>query len=57
MHDDNEPLEQTPKGAHTPTKGFGAGACILPKEVIALQEEMNRAMECLLMSRSSLDAH
>ena len=57
MADDNEPPDQTPKGACTPTKGLGAGAAILPKEVFSLQEEMNRAMECLLTTRSSLDAH
>ena len=57
MPDNNEPLDQTPKGAHTPTKDLGAGTSILPKEVISLQEEMNRAMEHLLMARSSLDAH
>ena len=31
MPDDNEPLDQTPKGTYTPTKGLGAGAGILPK--------------------------
>ena len=55
MCDDNEPMDQTPKGAHTPTKGLGAGASILPKEVISLHEETKRAMECLLMTKSSLD--
>ena len=55
MPDDNELPDQTPKGTHRPTKGLGAGTGILPKEVNSLQEEMNRAMECLLMTRSSLD--
>ena len=57
MHDNNKPMDQTPKGAHTPTKGLGTGTGILPEEVISLQEEMNRDMEHLLMTRSSLAAH
>ena len=57
MPDNNGPPDQSPEGACPPTKGLGVGTGILPKEVISLQEEMNRAMECLLMNRSSLDAH
>ena len=57
MPNDNGPLDWTPKGNHTPTKGPGASTGILPKEVILLQEEMNRAMKYLIMTRLSLDIH
>ena len=57
MPDNNELSDQTPEEVHTPTKGLCADDGILPKEVISLQEEMNRAMECLHMTRSSLDTH
>ena len=40
-----------------PTKTPGADTGALPEEVILLQEEMNRTMGSLLMTRSSLDTH
>ena len=59
--DDTEPINQTPKvvcaPTTLPTKTPGADIGTLPKEVILLQEEMNRTMGCLLITRSSLDAH
>ena len=48
-----KPIDQ----AILPTKTPGADAGALPKEVILLQEEMNKAMGHLLMTRTSLDAH
>ena len=47
-----EPNDQTLLPTKTPEADAGA----LPKEVILLQEEMSRAMGCLLMTRASLDA-
>ena len=61
MPDITKPNEQTPKVVCTPatpparTPGADTGG--LPKNVILLQEEMNRTMGCLLMTRSSLDPH
>ena len=61
MPDDTEPINQTPEVVCTPTtpptKTPGTDMGVLPKEVILLQEEMNRTMRYLLMTRSSLDTH
>ena len=40
-----------------PAKMPGTNAGALPEEVILLQEEMNKTMGCLLMTRMSLDTH
>ena len=61
MPDDTEAINQTPKmvcaPTTLPTKTLGTDMGTIPKEVILLQEEMNRTMGHLLMTRSSLDAH
>ena len=51
--DITKPINQTTP----PTKNPGADAGDLPEEVILLQEEMNRTMGHLLMTRTSLDTH
>ena len=61
MPDDTMPISQTHKVASTPTtlptKTTGADRGTLPEEVILLQEEMNRAMGHLLLTRPSVGAH
>ena len=61
MPDDTKPIDKTSEGVSAPTtpltKTPRADTGILPKEMLLLQEEMNRTMGCLLMTRSSLDAH
>ena len=60
MPDDTGPIYQTHDIACTPTsppsRAPGADTSILPENVIKLQKEMNKAMGCLLMTKSSLDA-
>ena len=53
MPDITKPNDQT----IPPTKTPGDDAEALPEEVILLQEEINRAIRWLLMTRASLDAH
>ena len=59
--DDVEPIDQTLKEICTPTtlpaKTLGPGTGILPKNMVQLQKEVNKVLESLLMTRSSLDAH
>ena len=61
MPDIAEPINQSPEVVCTPTtspsKTPEADTNTLPGNVILLQEEMNKAMGCLLMTRLSLDAH
>ena len=61
MPDYTEPIDQTPKVVCTPTtlptKTLGTNTAALPEEVISLQKETNKVMGCLLITRSSLDAH
>ena len=61
MPDVTEPIDQTLEVAYSPTtppvKIPGTDTTALPGNVILLQEEMNRAIGCLLATRSSLDAH
>ena len=60
MPDITEPMDQTPEVICVPTtppaKTPGADTNTLPRNVILLQEDMKRAMGCLLMARLSLDA-
>ena len=53
MPDITKPIDQTT----LPTKSPGADAGTLPEEVILLQEEMNRTVGHLLVTRISQDAH
>ena len=57
---DVEPINQTLGEICTPTtppaKTPGPGAGILPKNMVQLQKEVNKVLECLPMTRSSLDA-
>ena len=46
-------INHTTPTTETPEANAGA----LPEEVILLQEEMNKTMGHLLMTRASLDAH
>ena len=59
--DDAEPGNQTLEEIYAPpsplVKTLGPGAGILPGDVIQLQEEANRALGCLLVTGSSVDAH
>ena len=59
--DDAEPDDQTLEEIYAPPSLLvetpGPGASILPRDVIQLQKEANRALGCLLAIRSSLDAH
>ena len=59
--DDVEPDDETLKEIYAPPSLLvetpGPGANILPRDVIHLQKEANRALGCLLATRSSLDAH
>ena len=55
--DDVEPDDPTLAEISLPVKTSGLGASILPGDVIQLQEEMDKALGCLLATRSSLDAH
>ena len=61
MPDDTEQINQTPQGClcshYPPAKTPEADTGTLPKKVILLEKEINKAMGCLLMTRSSLDAH
>ena len=61
ISDDTEPINQTSKGVGIPstlsTKTLRADTGILPKEVLLLEEEMNRMMGHLLTTMSSLDTH
>ena len=53
MPDVAEPIGQ----AIPPTKTPGVDAGVLPEEVILLQEEINKALGHLLMTKTSLDTH
>ena len=61
MPDVTKPIDQTLEVACAPVmlpaKIPGNETNTLPGNVILLQEEMNRTMGCLLVTRSSLDAH
>ena len=56
--DDTEPINHTLEEIYTPTtppaETLEPGAGILPKNMVQLQKEVNKALECLLMTRSSL---
>ena len=57
-HPDNaEPDDLTFEEISLPVKTSGLGTGILPRDVIELQEEVGKALECLLVARSSLNAH
>ena len=53
----NQTLEEIYASPSPPVKTPGPGTGTLPKDVIQLQKEANRALGCLLMTRSSLNAH
>ena len=59
--DDAEPDNQILEEIYDPpsllVKTLGPGASILLGDVIQLQKEAKRALGCLLVTRSSLDAH
>ena len=59
--DITQPFIQPPKVAYAPitlpTKTLGADMGALPDDVLSLKEEMNSAMGCLLMTRTSIGAH
>ena len=50
---DNPTLEQI----SLPVETLGPDASVLPADVIQLQEEVGKALGCLLATRSSLNAH
>ena len=52
----NQTLEEIYAPPSPPVKTPGPGASILPRDVIQLQKEANRALGCLLVTRSSLNA-
>ena len=53
----NQTLEEIYAPPSLLVETLGPGASILPGDVIQLQKETNRALGCLLATRSSLDAH
>ena len=55
--DDAEPDDMTLEEISLPVETLGQGASILPEDVIQLQEEAGKALGCLLVTRSSLNAH
>ena len=55
--DDAEPDNPTLEEISLPVKSLGLGAGVLPRDGIQLQEELGKALECLLVTRSSLNAH
>ena len=54
--DNAEPNDPTLEEISLPVKILGLGAGFLPRDVIQLQEEVGKALGCLLVTRSSLDA-
>ena len=54
--DDAELDDLTLEKASVPVKTLRLGTGILPGDVIQLQEEVGKALGCLLATRSSLDA-
>ena len=55
--DDAELDDPTLEEISLPVKTLGLGASVLPGDVIQLQEEEGKALGCLLVTRSSLNAH
>ena len=54
--DDAQPDNPTLKDISLPVETSGLGVSVLPRDVIQLQEEAGKALECLLVTRSSLNA-
>ena len=55
--DDAELEDLTLEEISLPIETLGLGASALPMDVVQLQEEAGKALGCLLMTRSSFDAH
>ena len=59
--DDADPRDQTLEEIYAPSsppvETLRPGTGVLPKDEIQLQKEANRALGCILATRSSLDAH
>ena len=55
--DDAEPEDPTLEEISLPIETLGLGAGALPMDVVQVQEEAGKAWGCLLMTRSSFDAH
>ena len=55
--DDAEPEDLTLEEISLPIKTLGLGTGTLPVDVVQLQEEVGKALGCLLMTRSSFDDH
>ena len=54
--DDAEPDDPNLEEISLPVQTLGLGASILPGDVIQLQEDVGKALGCLLVTRSSLHA-
>ena len=54
--DDAEPDDSTLEEISLPVETLGLDAGVLPADVIQLQEEVGKALGCLLATRSSLNA-
>ena len=52
-----EPDDLTLEEISLPVKTLRLGTSILPRDVIQLQEEVGKALGCLLVTRSSLNAY
>ena len=57
ISDNAEPDDLTLKEVSVPVKTLGLGTGVLPGDVVQLQKEVGKALGCLLVTRTSLNAH